>query len=170
MKQSSCSPVLDKPAKPNPDFPLFPHATKRWAKKIRGKFHFFGPWRDPEGAVAEWLRVKDHLLAGREPPPKDAPEIPEPAGMTVETVVNAFLTQKELLRDNGEIQPRTFTELHSTGVRIAAASATSVWRQALSPAISRPFARRWPGRGVRWRWATKSRESARTFAGRTRTG
>jgi integrase len=119
MKQSNRSQTANKPKKPHPDFPLFPHATKRWAKKIRGRFHFFGPWRDPEGALAEWLRVKDYLLAGREPPAPDAPDIPEPAGMTVETVVNAFLTHKELLRDSGEIQPRTFIELRATGIRIA---------------------------------------------------
>ena len=32
------------PSKPYPDFPLFPHATKRWPRKIKGKLCCCGPW------------------------------------------------------------------------------------------------------------------------------
>jgi hypothetical protein len=35
-----------KPSKPFPDFQLFPHITGRWAKKIKGKLHYIGPWVD----------------------------------------------------------------------------------------------------------------------------
>jgi hypothetical protein len=43
-----------RPAKPTPDFPLFAHGNRQWAKKIKGKLHYFGPWSDPEAALAKY--------------------------------------------------------------------------------------------------------------------
>ena len=42
MSQSTRSVAKNKPAKPDANFPHFPHATGRWARKIRGKLHSFG--------------------------------------------------------------------------------------------------------------------------------
>lgn len=101
-----------KPRKPRPDFPLFAHATGRWAKKIRGRLHYFGPWDDPDAALAKYLDQKGDLQAGRRP--RDRTD-----GLTVRDLVNRFLTAKRHLVDTGELSPRTFDGYHRTGVRVA---------------------------------------------------
>ena len=97
---STAKPVQGKPAKPSPDFPLFPHATGYWAKKIRGKMHYFGPWADPDGASEKYLEQKDSLHAGRLPRP-------DLNALTVKDVVNGFLTMKLRLVEAGELKQRT---------------------------------------------------------------
>ena len=99
-----------KPAKPRPDFPLFPHANGRWAKKVRGKFVYFGKWADdPKGKAALdlWLDQRDDLLAGRTPR-VDADDL------TIRDLCNRFLTAKETQRDAGDITPRTFADYLAT--------------------------------------------------------
>src|SRR5689334_24131511 len=91
------------PAKPFPDFPLFPHATGRWAKKIRGATVYFGPWADPDAALARYLEQKDDLHAGRKP--REASE-----GITVKDLANRFLNAKQRLVDAGELSPRTWAD------------------------------------------------------------
>src|SRR5262249_42046449 len=102
MSKSHSIPTA-KPCKPYDDFPLFPHATRRWAKKIRGKLHYFGPWSDPDGALKKYLEQKDDLHAGRKP-------CVDAEGLTVKELCNRFLNTKAALRDAGEITPRTWEE------------------------------------------------------------
>jgi integrase len=90
-----------RPSKPYPDFPLFPHATRRWAKKIRGRLHYFGPWDDPDGALKRYLEQKDALHAGRK-------ARPDADAVTVKDVANAFLNAKRALLESGELSPHTF--------------------------------------------------------------
>jgi integrase len=104
MTESHSTPAgtPSKPPKPYPDFPLFPHATKRWAKKIRGQMHYFGPWSDPDAALKKYLAEKDALHAGRKPRTS-----PDPDAVTVKDVANAFLNAKDALLEAGELSPHT---------------------------------------------------------------
>ena len=61
----------DKPSKPHPDFPLTANGKGQRSKKIRGKVHYFGSWANPNGVLLRYLEVKDDLLAGSQPKPKE---------------------------------------------------------------------------------------------------
>jgi integrase len=107
MPKCKPSSATRKPRKPHPDFPLFPHAAGVWAKKVKQRLHYFGPWDDPEGALKRWLDQKDDLLAGRTPRPKTD-------GLTLRDLANRFLTAKKHLAENGEITPRSYESYYTT--------------------------------------------------------
>jgi len=105
MAKSTSATALGKPSKPRPDFPLFPHATGRWAKKVRGKLEYFGKIADdPKGerALDKWLDEKDDLLAGRTPRSR------RNASLTVTDLCDRFLVYKDELLQAGELAERTF--------------------------------------------------------------
>lgn len=104
-----------KPKKPYPDFPLFPHATGRWAKKIRGKFRYFGPWNNPDGALDLYLDQRDDLYAGREP------RHPSDTRPSIREMCNQFRTAKDRLCTAGEITRRTRDDYGASCDRIIAA-------------------------------------------------
>jgi integrase len=106
--------LAPKPNKPCPDFPLFPHAAGVWAKKIRGKMHYFGPWDDPDGALDKYLKEKDDLHAGRKP--REATK-----GLTVKELVNLFLNAKQALVDEGTLSPLTWGDYKTATDEIIAA-------------------------------------------------
>jgi len=102
-----------KPEKPYEGFPLFAHATNRWAKKIRGKLHYFGPWNDPDGALERLNHAWPFLKDGRTPPAIDTGE-----GCTVRHLCNAFLTSKKLQLDSDELSARSFRDYYATCDRL----------------------------------------------------
>lgn len=104
---SSRPSASSKPSKPRPDFPLYAHATKRWAKRIRGKVHYFGPWSDPQGALNKYLEQREDLHAGRTPKSGDV--------LTVAQLVNTFLNSKRRFMEAGELSPRSMADYIRTG-------------------------------------------------------
>jgi hypothetical protein len=104
--------AADRPKKPYPDFPLTPHASGAWQKKIRGNIHYFGKWARRENgklvriegdgwkeALKEYKAVADDLHAGRTPRVQGD-------GLTVAGLCNAFLTAKLRKVDSGELGSR----------------------------------------------------------------
>ena len=102
-----------KPNKPYPEFPLTPHPSGQWCKKIRGKLYYFGAWDDWQGALDNYNRQKDALHAGRKPR-VDAESV------TVKDVANAFLNHKLAPLDVGELSPHTWTKYQTAAALVVA--------------------------------------------------
>jgi integrase len=112
------------PKKPYPAFPLTPHASGAWQKKIRGKIHYFGRWAKRvngklvriegdgwEDALSHYNAVADDLHAGRTPRVQTD-------GLMVAELCNRFLTAKLRQREAGEITTRMFDEYKGTTDRL----------------------------------------------------
>ena len=93
--------LKQKPEKPHPRLPSLPASERQWMKVIRGRNYYFGPWNDPQGALEYYLRVKDDLLAGREPRP-------EGDGLTVKILANRFLGSKRHRVETDELSEQAF--------------------------------------------------------------
>lgn len=101
----------NKPSKPYPGFPLFAHASGRWAKKIRGQLKYFGWWNKPDGpnwqaALALYQKQRDYLHAGLEPQ--------EDTGAKLGDVLNHYLTMQGDKLRLGEIGHRSYRDYERT--------------------------------------------------------
>lgn len=114
MRDSTSKVRSEKPTKPHPDFPLYPHPCGQWAKTVRGRKYYFGSWDDPQAAIDEWLRVKDDLIAGRDPRP-------DTGRFTVADICNEFLAYCEDKVQAEELARRTFDDYKAASKAIIAA-------------------------------------------------
>lgn len=112
LSASSRKAGREKPEKPYPDFPLTPHNSGRWCKKIRGQLYYFGKWDEPEAALNLYLEQRDDLFAGRTPRPAND------ARMMLKDLCNEFLTYKKHLVETGELTARTHQDYFDTCERL----------------------------------------------------
>jgi integrase len=114
------------PPKPYKDFPLTPHSSGKWQKKITvngsSKIHYFGRWGRIRNGKMEriegdgWKEAldlykaqADDLHSGRTPRVRKTGE-----GLKLKDLCNHFLTAKQRKLKAGEITAGTFSEYRST--------------------------------------------------------
>ncbi len=115
-----------KPFKPYPEYPLYAHASGSWAKKIKGRIVYFGPWSDPDGALESYLKQRDYLYAGQIPPPAIN-------GVTLDELVNRYLATQENKLCAGSIGQRHFRDCLTDGARLLEVLARSRPVESLRP-------------------------------------
>lgn len=122
-----------RPKKPYDEFPLTPHASGAWQKKIHGRIHYFGRWgrvvggkmeRLPDdgwqSALALYKAQVDDLQAGKTPRAKlvNGEVVTEAKGLTVKGLCDTFYTAKLRKLESGELSLRMLAEYDTTLTRL----------------------------------------------------
>lgn len=100
-----------KPTKPYSDFPLYAHNNGQWAKKIKGKTHFFGVWTDWQQALQNYLDQKDVLRLPAHQRAKTESNLTQ-NGVTVADLCNSFLNFKNRMVESNELSYRTWQDYY----------------------------------------------------------
>ncbi|SFJ26741.1 tyrosine-type recombinase/integrase [Planctomicrobium piriforme] len=122
-----------KPRKPKADFPLTPHARGGWCKKVRspiypkGKIYYFGSWEDPDGALREYLAIKEELQAGIDPRKSTTGVLP------LADVVNLYLDAQKKRTESGDIRQRTWRERSDIGAKLLSILGRTIPASELKP-------------------------------------
>lgn len=113
---------MQKPEKPTPDFPLYAHRAGYWAKKIKGKTIYFGPWADPDAALHRYRREKDLWEAGMDPRHGSSPttSIDPDIGVRLGDGCNLFLEAVYRKVEDGRLGMRSYRDYVSTCKRVLA--------------------------------------------------
>ncbi len=152
----------DRPKKPYPGFPLTPHASGKWMKKIRGTIYYFSNWAsrvdgvlqrvDGDGAKeaeAAYNAVRDDLHAGR------TPRV-EGDGLRVGQLCNHFLTAKARKKESGELGLRMFADYKGITDLLVETFGPTGWWTILPLTTSANYGQRWLANGRRCGSGTRS--------------
>lgn len=115
-----------RPKKPYATYPLTPHFSGKWMKKIRGEVFYFGTWAKRidgkltrvegdgwQDALAKYKECADDLHAGRTPRVRTDE-------LQVKDLCNRFLMHKKNKMDAGKMTARMFDEYRQTTDRLTA--------------------------------------------------
>src|SRR5262245_23458948 len=103
----SKSKVVADNRKPYPEFPLTPHPTGRWCKKVRSKLWYFCAFDDGwEAALARYKNEIDDIQAGRTPRARNK------HGVRLRDLCNHFLHAKRQRVEEGTLTLHCWYDYH----------------------------------------------------------
>lgn len=106
-KSTATKPQQGKPAWPHGSIvKMYAHGSGQWAKRIRGKVQYFGPWNKPDEAMALYRDIGDDLHAGREPLIHMVAR--GSGGVTLDDLSLKFLEWKQDQVTTGELKSHTY--------------------------------------------------------------